>query len=246
MNYRIATIEDDLLIAEDVKFKLEELGHTVCGNARNYDEAIELVHQNRPEIIIADILLEDEKDGIDAINTIFEFHKCPVIYLTANSESMMVKRAMKTHPAAFLIKPFKLSEFAINIDLAMTNFQRVYSFEKVNDKITDSIFLPDQNTFIRVFKKDILFVKADGSYVEIVTESRKYQMATNLKNFHLQLKGDNFLRVSRSYLINVDYLYRINGNMVYLKFGDKEIPIILSKNLRQEVLNKFQVLRTKI
>jgi len=245
MNYTIATIEDDLLIAEDLQDKLEQLGHRVLGNARNYDESLELVMSTKPEIIISDIVLEGDRDGIEAVSAIYEFHKCPVIYLSANSESSMVKRAMQTHPAAFLIKPFKLSEFAINIDLAVQNFKKTVDFKAANPKITDSVFLPDQNTFVRVFKKDILYIKADGSYVEVVTSEKPYHLASNLKNFHRQFTDDQFLRISRSYLINLGYVSRINGNMIYIKYGQKETPLIFSKDKRQEILDRFHVLKTK-
>ncbi len=245
MTYRIATIEDDLLIAADIKGKLEDLDHQVVGNARTYEEGLLLAEEEKPEIIISDILLEGSRDGIETISSIYEFHKCPVIYLTANSEATMVKRAMKTHPAAFLIKPFKLSEFAINIDLAVQNFKKAVDFDQVNEKVTDSVFLPDQNTFVRVLKKEILFIKADGSYVEVITSDRSYHLASNLKNFHRQFEESNFMRVSRSYLINLNHVCRINGNMVYLQDKDNEHPIIFSKDKRQEILDRFQVLKTK-
>lgn len=116
------TIEDDLLITTDIKLKLESLGHMVVGNARNRDEALVLAKEKQPNLIIADILIEGDKDGIEIITEIYDILRCPVIYLTANAESTMVKRAIQTHPAAFLIKPFKISEFAINIELAVKNF----------------------------------------------------------------------------------------------------------------------------
>jgi len=171
MPYRLATIEDDLIIATDLQAKLEKLGHVVTGNARNYAEAIALVENTRPELLICDIMLEGEQDGIDAVAAIYEFYKCPVIYLTSNSESVMVKRAMNTHPAAFLLKPFKLSEFAINIDLAVQNFHANIEGH-LNKKISDSIFLPDLHVFIRVYKRDIIYVQADGAYVEVVTAGK--------------------------------------------------------------------------
>lgn len=245
MSYRILTIEDDLLIAADLKMKLTGLGHEVLGNARNHDEAVELTQLTQPEIIIADIMIEGDKDGIAAISSIYESYRCPVIYLTANSENITVKRALQTHPAAFLIKPFKISEFAINIDLAVQNFQQSVDFDVVNHKITDAIFLPDQNTYVRVLKKDILYVKADGSYVEVVTEKKSYQLASNLKNFHKQFQVPHFIRVSRSYLVNGTFVCRINGNIIYLQSGQKEIPIVFSKEKRQEILDRFEVLKTK-
>lgn len=118
-------------------------------------------------------------------------------------------------------------------------------FDEANKKITDSIFLPDRNTFVRVKKKDILYVKADGSYVDVVTTNNSYQLASNLKNFHKQFQESNFIRVSRSYLVNGDYVCRISGNMIYLNANKKELPRVFSKEKRQEILDRFEVLRTK-
>ncbi len=156
MSYKILTIEDDLLIAEDLNVKLGQLGYQVLGNARTGLEAVELTRTLHPEVIIADIMLEGELDGIETISKIYEFHLCPMIYLTANSESATVKRALATHPAAFLIKPFKLSEFVINIDLAVGNFKSKFPVPPQQPFIKDSIFVPDKFLYHRVYKKDIL------------------------------------------------------------------------------------------
>ena len=150
MNYRILTIEDDLLIAEDLKNKLSVLGYDVVGNATSYSEGIDLGLTHLPDIIIADIRLEGDKDGIDTVHEIYKSYKCPVIYLTANSESEVVKKALTTSPAAFLLKPFKISEFAINIDLAVKNFREKVTFENANKNLVDSIFIPQQFLYYNV------------------------------------------------------------------------------------------------
>ncbi|MEQ8473395.1 MAG: response regulator [Marinoscillum sp.] len=243
MSYTILTIEDDLLIAEDLKFKLTQLGYTVVGNARSGEDAIGKVRQFSPELIIADIMIEGDIDGIETVSKVYEFHRCPVIYLTANSESTTVKKALQTHPSAFLIKPFKISEFTINIDLAVRNFKEKYSKP---EPVKDSIFVPDKFLYHRVFKKDIIYVEADGAYVKVFTESKKYQLTTNLKTFMSQFEHPDFYRVSRKHLINTNKVDRINGNMLYLKGADaQEYPITISKPQRAEILSKFEIIKTK-
>lgn len=245
MNYRIITIEDDLLLAEDLKQKLTSLGYAVLGNATTAEEAMQLVTELCPDILIADIRIAGEKDGIDTVTEIYKSYRCPVIYLTANSESATVKRALATHPAAFLLKPFKISEFVINIDLAVENFRKQITFESVNHRITDSIFLPQDFLYYRVRKKDIYYVEADGAYVKVFTNDKKYHITVNLKSFERQLNDKVFFRVSRKHLINTDYISRINGNALFLNLPEKEQMVAISKDQRQEILSRFMILRTK-
>jgi DNA-binding LytR/AlgR family response regulator len=239
----ILTIEDDLLIAEDLKQKLTQLGYRVLGNATTCQQAIDFVRTQTPDLIIADIMIEGDKDGIETVSEIYKQLLCPVIYLTANSESATVKRALATHPAAFLIKPFKMSEFSINIDLAIRNFK--LRFPQAPPAKSDSIFVPDKYLYHRVYKSDILFVEADGSYIKIVTPEKQYQITTNLKGFEAQFNHPAFYRVSRKHLVNLDRVSRINGNMLYLKDAKTEHAIAISKFERAEILSRFEIIKTK-
>ncbi|MBX2898177.1 MAG: response regulator [Cyclobacteriaceae bacterium] len=244
MSYTIVTIEDDLLIAEDLKLKLKELGYSVLGNSTTCEEAIQLLQKVTPDLLIVDIMIEGEKDGIETVTEIQKQLLCPVIFLTANSESATVKRALATHPAAFLIKPFKISEFSINIDLAIRNFKQRYPTAPAST-VSDAIFIPDKFLYHRVCKSEILFVEADGSYVRVVTTDKKYQITTNLKGFEAQFKHPAFYRVSRKHLVNLSKVNQINGNVLYLKNGKEEYRISISQPQRAEILSRFEIIRTK-
>lgn len=244
MANKILIIEDQLLIAEDISNQLEDLGYEVIGIATNKAETFDLLNQQWPDLIIADVMLGDE-NGIEIVSEVLAHKKLPIIYLTGNSESVTVKKAMKTHPAAYMVKPFKVSEFSINIDLAINNFQQFNSDQKENSQdklVTDAIFIPDQHNFIRIKKDEIYMVEADGSYIKIFTKDKVHQLSSNLKNFEAQLGDPTFLRISRKYLINTAHAEKINGNTVYL--GPYEA--VITKVVRQEMLQKFPILKTKI
>ncbi|MBN8577583.1 MAG: response regulator [Cytophagales bacterium] len=242
---RILTIEDDLLIAEDLKQKLTQLGYLVLGNSTSCTDALDFIAQQTPDLIIADVMIDGDKDGIETVSEIYKRLLCPVIFLTANSESATVKRALATHPAAFLIKPFKLSEFAINIDLAIKNFKAKFTEDKVSHLVSDAIFVPDKFLYHKVYKNDILYVEADGSYIRIVTPEKKYQITTNLKGFEAQFTNPSFYRVSRKHLVNLNRVTRINGNMLYIKDHNTEHGIVISKFERAEILSRFEIIKTK-
>ena len=232
------------MVAQDLTIKLKKLGYEIVGIASTMESATELTLNTSPDIYITDIALEGQAyDGIDIINHLYSLHKAPVIYLTASSESTTVKKALASLPAAFMLKPFRVSEFSINIDLAISNFQSNYSLKKANELITDSIFIPDNFVYRRIKKNDILYIQADSGYLNIFTsKGNKHNVSTPLKNFERQFKDSNFVRISKSYIVNIDYVSAINGNLLYLGSG-KSFKIGPTK--RQELLSSFPVLRTK-
>ena len=167
MKKSIITVEDNLVVAEDLKNKLESLGYEVLGNFLDTTEIVEILNQRTVHLLVVDILLGQEKTGIDVVKEVYSHFQVPVVYLTANSESSMVKMAMETHPAAYLIKPFKLSEFVINIDLAIKNFEAKHgdANNKLDHKyqiLDDAIFIPDNQMHLRIDNQDIVAVEADG------------------------------------------------------------------------------------
>ena len=244
--YRIMTIEDDLLMAEDLMDKLSGLGYTMVGNARNSEEALAMAQKERPEIIIADIMLEDSVDGIETVRDILTFHLCPVIYLTANSEAATVKKGMATHPAAFMLKPYKISEFSINIDLAISNFKERYPKMPTGNYELEAIYLADNYLYQRVLKDDILYVEADGGYVRVVTPKKTYPLTTNLKTFIEQFNHPDFYRVSRKHFVNMRRVEKINGNLLYTDGPEGHAhQISISRQERNAILARFAIIKTK-
>lgn len=246
MRKSILTIEDNLIVAEDLKDKLESLGYEVVGNYTELDEVLEVLLNRKVDLLVVDVLLGQERTGIDFVKEIYKDHQIPIVYLTANSESSMVKMAMETHPSAYLIKPFKLSEFVINIDLAIKNFHRNAKKDELLGLsefrvLNEAIFIPDNQMHIRIKNEDIYAVEADGAYIKILTKDRRYQISSNLKNFIRQFTDPDFIRVSRKHLINVNYVEKINGNTIYS--GAYEFQF--SKLNRQEILKHFKILKTK-
>ena len=242
---KILTIEDNPLIAEDLHEKLGCLGYEVLGNAKHLEEVKNFFSQTDIHLLIVDILLGSGQSGIDLVKEILKTHQVPIIYLTENSEALMVKRALQTQPAAYILKPFNLPEFAINVELALRNFEfRLRALEESEPDtkvLQDTIFIPDQQMHIRINSDDIYAVEADGSYIKIITKNKKYQVASNLKNFTQQFNNKEFLRISRKYLINSNYVTKINGNSIYQDERSYQFP----KHKRQEILSNFNILKSK-
>ena len=103
----ILIIEDEPIIAMDLEAIVEDLGHRVVGVARARGQAIALAAERRPELIMADIQLEDGGSGIEAVNEILAGASRPVVFITAHPGAYLSALANRPEPAFLLPKPFK-------------------------------------------------------------------------------------------------------------------------------------------
>ncbi|MFH0821838.1 MAG: response regulator, partial [Pseudomonadota bacterium] len=115
MNNTILIVEDEVLISIDLANLLELAGYAVLGPAHSGAEAIRLALDASPDLIIMDVQLAGDMDGISAAQAITTKSDIPVIYLTAHSDGSTVERAKVTAPYGFLLKPFSERELLIAV-----------------------------------------------------------------------------------------------------------------------------------
>lgn len=107
---KILIVEDDMILSMVNKRYVEILGHQVVQSVRNGLDAIAAVKKHNPDLVLMDIRIEGEMDGIEAMQEIRKFSNVPVVYLTGNSESTTKTRAEQTTMLAFCIKPISLDD----------------------------------------------------------------------------------------------------------------------------------------
>ena len=102
---RIMIVEDERIVAMDISSMLRRLGHEICAVACSGEEALRLVPEASPEVILMDIMLEGPMDGVEAARRIRRDYGIPVIYATAYTDEHTRLRAKETNPGGFLAKP---------------------------------------------------------------------------------------------------------------------------------------------
>lgn len=120
---KILVVEDEAVIAMLLQKVLEALGYIVAGPVDNGADAIRITRDENPDLILMDIRIEGDMDGIETTIRIHEETDIPVIYLTAHSDTDTHARAMETHPAGILLKPFRKDELGPTIDAAIAAHQ---------------------------------------------------------------------------------------------------------------------------
>lgn len=117
MSYKasILVVEDERLVAADIQQTLTLLGYRVLVCTSTGEEAVELAEAVSPDLVMMDIHLDGQMDGIEAATTIHQRWNTPVIFLTAYADDATVARAQTAHPKGYLLKPFSSQELARTI-----------------------------------------------------------------------------------------------------------------------------------
>lgn len=120
----ILLVEDEQIASMDIREMIEESGYAVAATSDSAESAIEAAEEHNPDLVIMDINLPGERDGIDAAVEIQSRHDLPVIYLTAFSDEETLKRARKTEPSGFLVKPVTRADIQATVEMTLGNNNR--------------------------------------------------------------------------------------------------------------------------
>ncbi len=116
---RALIVEDETLIAEELRERLARLGFSVIASVASADEGIAIATRERPDLVLMDIRLKGRKDGVQAAREIRKQVDVPIVYLTAYSDQLTVDRAKTSEHDGFILKPFRGRELQATIDVAM-------------------------------------------------------------------------------------------------------------------------------
>ncbi len=116
----ILIVEDEVIIAMDLGRKLGRLGYTVCGSTTYGEDALALVREQHPDLVLMDIQLAGEMDGMETAELIRREYDVPVLYLTAHADNLTLDRARHTEPFSFILKPFVEHELEAHIAMALS------------------------------------------------------------------------------------------------------------------------------
>jgi len=115
----ILIVEDEAMVALEIKREIEKLGYLVSDTVDGYSSALKSIHRTKPDIMLIDIRLKGDKNGIDLVTVIQEKDPIPHIYLTSDEREETILAAAATDPAAYLNKPFRREELRSNLLLTV-------------------------------------------------------------------------------------------------------------------------------
>jgi DNA-binding LytR/AlgR family response regulator len=243
---KILVVEDEMIIAAKISMHLTNLGYEVTGMLPRGEEALVNVEENRPDIVIMDICLKGSIDGIDTAIRMQKNAVIPVIFLTANADEATFNKAKAAKPYAFISKPYKQIDLQRAIELTISHLAgEENNLTSVNSGasdqpfiLSDRIFVRQREKMIKIIVADILYIEADRNYCRIFTKTNEYVLSITLKTIEEKLNNHIFLRVHRSYIINLSHIDAVADDHVII--NQKAMPV--SEGLKEKLLQRIQTL----
>jgi DNA-binding LytR/AlgR family response regulator len=246
--FSILIVEDEILIAQDLKEILEEVGYKNVFRAKNYKQAIEIIENQNIDLVLLDINLNDEMTGIDLAKYINKHKQMPIIYITSYSDSSTIANVKQTMPAAFLLKPYSKALLLAAIEIALFNYtSKINAAEKlVEDIIPDVVesdivinkhlLVKENYHFIKIPLEEILWFESNKNYVEVKTRQKKYIIRSSLKRLLELLPPADFVKCYKQFIINIRHAKSFTSDTVLIH--EYQIPI--SRNTQEEVFRKLK------
>lgn len=237
---RILIVEDDMIIAANISLQLTKLGYEVTGIESRGEDAINHAKENQPDIILMDIRLKGEIDGIETAKSIQKIFDIPLIYLTANSDEKSFQKAKATHPYAFISKPFTKLNLERTIALVVGKITEEFISRKkeiaIVETLEDRIFIRSQKKLIKVMLDEILYIEAERNYCNVITADQHFTIVSPLNAFCEKMVSKDFLRVHRSYVVNIKKLDAVAD--AHLEINKITIPV--SKMYKEDLINSIR------
>jgi two-component system LytT family response regulator len=226
----------NVLIIEDTKAESDALvkvlnanNYTIVGIASSYKDALELFYNNKVDIVIIDIFLNGNPDGItfaETINVVPNAAK-PFVFLSSSTDRKIFERAKLTQPFSFLMKPFNELEILYAIEMAVEKFYAqndVFLSDEEDTVISsDYLFIKKGKALKKVRIADIVYVEVEERYCNIITEKEKFVILISLTKILELLDTSKFCRTHRNYIVNTEKIVEIipTDNLVVLAGNHK-------------------------
>ncbi len=171
-------------------------------------------------VILTDINLKQEKSGIDLGKLLHEQFHIPFIYITSHTSPQIFEKAKYTLPNAYIVKPFKTEDLIVAIELALFNSATQ------NPITTDDseLIVKEGRVQVHLACDSIVWLETDRNYTTInLINSKRRVVRIPISELQQQLSSQQFIRIHKSYVINVKHITEIKSNSVIIK--SQELPI---------------------
>jgi two-component system, LytTR family, response regulator LytT len=234
MPINILVTEDESIVRKDIERCLGNLGYNVVATADNGEDAISMAMKHKPDLALMDIMIKGEMNGIAAAEEIKRNMDIPVVFLTAYADENTLNEAKMAEPHGYILKPFKDVDIQTAIEMALHKHGKEQEMRQETDFLrslaehkedSDIIFVKNRSRLIRVKNEDLLFVEALKDYVVVHTTNESYTIHSTMKDVETKLSSPDFMRVHRSYIVNIEAIESIKYSMITISGMEKEIPV---------------------
>lgn len=250
---KIMIVEDESIVALDLSMRLQKEGYEMVGITSNSDDAIDVFTEHKPDLVLMDINIKGNKDGIETAAALKKIQDVPLIFLTAFSQSEYVTRAKAVNPSAYLVKPFNNDSLHTSIQIAIHNFailpkptdpKPIAPVDKEETGkeallfFNNYFFVKHNYRFNKFSIDELLYAESDNNYIKLVTSNKKITLRVSLQYIAEKFNHPALVRVHRGFIVNIKNIDSFNEEEIII--GPYQIPI--GRNYKDDFLKSFRYL----
>ncbi|MEM9916769.1 MAG: LytTR family DNA-binding domain-containing protein [Bacteroidota bacterium] len=225
-------VDDEPLAREGIELNIQDISSLeLVGQFENPIKANDYLNNHPVDLIFLDV----EMPGMTGLEFIRSLKTKPLIILTTAYPDYALE-GFELDVVDYLVKPIRLNRFVKAVNKAKEIYdlhqQKSNTVESISN---DFIYIKSERKYIRIFFKDIKYIKGLKDYVMLYTTKEKVMTAMNIKTINSQLPSAIFVRISKSYIININYINAVEQDFIQL--DGEEIP--LGKTYKEEFINNY-------
>ncbi|MDX1543848.1 MAG: LytTR family DNA-binding domain-containing protein [Christiangramia sp.] len=232
----IVIVENDIPMAAKLSLTLSELGYRITGIFSRAKDALDFIKQETPDLILLDDQLKGQLNGVESAGIDENEKESSVIYFNKEQSSLGLQKILP------IKKNIRKNILKKEIKESFKRLRKKYSFKRSSNKehsfLSDRIFVRYKDKMVKIYLADIKFIEADRNYCRVFTKDRQYLLVTTLKEITNKLPDKGFIRIHRSYIVNLVHIDEIGGN--HLVISGRSLPV--SKAMRNELFRHLQVI----
>lgn len=206
---KIFIVEDEVEFVENIEVILNFSGYLVVGKEKSGQLALNSILKLDLDLILLDINLKGSLNGINVAHKIREYSDIPIIFITAHSDDSYLSEIAGIKNNSFILKPFSME--ALNTIISLTFLK-----QSLIDKSPKILNIRDKGFTVPLKEENIVMLKAEGLYTRIYMSEKQYLVRDILKDVTAKLSESKFVRVHKSFIVNLTHVIGFNSKEVTL------------------------------
>ncbi|MEL6560972.1 MAG: response regulator [Bacteroidota bacterium] len=230
---KILIVEDQPIVADDIAICLEQLDHEVVEICSSATTALEVLSRNTIDLVLLDIKIKGDKDGIQLAQLIRQKFDIPFIFISSLYDKTTLSRAKNAEPSGYIVKPFKDEDIQVAIDMAVTKAGIMPITESQTEQF--ELFIRDKNAMVPLDFNEVLYIEASDNYAIFHLSDTSYTVSQTLKFIEGKLIDHGYCRIHKTFLINLRKIDRIEHSVVFINGA----PLPIGKSYRKAFMDRL-------